>query len=108
MLFHCLNCPATVCFDCCPESTLAQRSDAALPEHGPVEAAAEKMTKYLRGRGCPSLASYIFYSCQLCLADFRKIEAAKEGGSGSDGGGSSSSIDDNNDGTQRKKKKPLT
>ena len=56
MLFHCMSCPMSYCFDCCPDRYSTQRSGTTA--HKSVAAMLEK-------RGC-STKSYLFFSCDGC------------------------------------------
>jgi len=58
MLFHCVSCPLTYCFDCSPdEHTEGGQSTSTV---------ALSMTATLKRRGVPSLKSYMFFTCGDC------------------------------------------
>jgi hypothetical protein len=88
VLFHCVSCPTTYCFDCCPDSYTAQPQGTA--RHQRLQAS-------LQSRGIKSSPkSFMFFTCDGCSSS--SSSAATPGGGSSSGsstaattGGSSSS-----------------
>lgn len=62
MLFHCMTCPVTYCFDCKPDIPLDRMKQSQ------VETTKRKLEKL----GCPSLGSKHFFKCNSC-AEYEKL-----------------------------------
>lgn len=69
VLFHCMTCPLTYCFECAPDEYTA-----VSPQWS--SAAALKIAS-LNGRGMSCPKSYRFFQCSECVTDERELKMPK-------------------------------
>merc|ERR1712037_382339 len=87
MLFHCVTCPLTYCFDCAPdEYTEGGQSTSA---------AALRLTRTLEKKNTPSLKSYMFFKCSNCKTHRDPCSVQDTLGSPQQGGSAPGSEEEN-------------
>jgi hypothetical protein len=64
VLFHCMTCPLTYCFECAPDRYTATTARWS--------ALAERKSEYLQSRGMDCPKSYRFFLCSECVDDNRQ------------------------------------